>query len=544
MLSYKIASEDWEFEAIHKLNYKTFVEEIPQHKENDQRKLIDKFHEHNTYIVAVNGHELLGMISINDQRPFSLDGKLSDIDHFLPEYSSICEFRLLAIEKRYRKSKIFVNLLKKILEAALLRGYDLGVISGTTRQTKLYQHIGFKPFAYPVGTKNALYQPMYISLDRIVHLKQQSSIFKGDRGIQKNSSMYNYLPGPVTMSPSVLSEYSTEPRSHREIEFFEKFKFLQIKLCEKVNAEAVHILMGSGTLANDIIAAQLSLLEGVGLVLINGEFGQRIEDHAKRAQLIYKKYYVEGSETFHRKELEETIQSEKFSWLWFCHCETSTGVLNHLSMIRELCTENSVRLVVDGISSIGSCHVDLNNVYLASAVSGKGIASLPGLALVFSKKQIVSGNKSLPRCFDLECYKQYDGIPYTISSNAIYAMIAALKSDWSKRFEDVRKWSMQIRSELESMGLKILASTDCRAPHITTIVLPKEIPSSLVGDELLEKGILVSYRSDYLMKDNLIQICFMGECIQPTPDLSRFLMEVIQGLHHFKMEEFGEKVSC
>ncbi len=32
-LIYKVADQDWEFERIHKLNYKTFVEEIPQHEE-------------------------------------------------------------------------------------------------------------------------------------------------------------------------------------------------------------------------------------------------------------------------------------------------------------------------------------------------------------------------------------------------------------------------------------------------------------------------------------------------------------------------------
>ena len=31
-LVFKIATEDWEFDLIHQLNYKTFVEEIPQHQ--------------------------------------------------------------------------------------------------------------------------------------------------------------------------------------------------------------------------------------------------------------------------------------------------------------------------------------------------------------------------------------------------------------------------------------------------------------------------------------------------------------------------------
>lgn len=33
-----------EFEQIYSLNYKTFVEEIPQHVESENKKLVDPFH--------------------------------------------------------------------------------------------------------------------------------------------------------------------------------------------------------------------------------------------------------------------------------------------------------------------------------------------------------------------------------------------------------------------------------------------------------------------------------------------------------------------
>ena len=38
---FKIASEDWEYQQIHRLNYETFVEEIPQHASNPDRILIE-----------------------------------------------------------------------------------------------------------------------------------------------------------------------------------------------------------------------------------------------------------------------------------------------------------------------------------------------------------------------------------------------------------------------------------------------------------------------------------------------------------------------
>ena len=177
-LVFKIASDPWEFEAIHSLNYRTFVDEIPQHTGNKSRKLVDRFHHQNTYVICVRNHELLGMLAIHDKRPFSLDNKLENLDSYLPDYRSICEIRLLAIEKKHRKRGIFAGILKKVFFLALKRGYDLAVISGTTRQLKLYKHLGLQPFGPLVGKKGAQYQPMCITFDRAMDLKKVSPLFR------------------------------------------------------------------------------------------------------------------------------------------------------------------------------------------------------------------------------------------------------------------------------------------------------------------------------------------------------------------------------
>jgi aspartate aminotransferase-like enzyme len=65
--------------------------------------------------------------------------------------------------------------------------------------------------------------------------------------------------------------------------------------------------------------------------------------------------------------------------------------------------------------------------------------------------------------------------------------------------------------KIEKTKLKVLAHENYRAPHITTIVLPKSVSSSKLGKKMLNLGILVSYNSSYLLKNNWMQICFMGE---------------------------------
>jgi len=84
-LMYKIADQTWEFESIHKPNYKTFVEEIPQHEQTEERKRIDSFHEENTYLICLDGQKLVGMVAVRRKRPFSLDKKIPHLDEWLPE---------------------------------------------------------------------------------------------------------------------------------------------------------------------------------------------------------------------------------------------------------------------------------------------------------------------------------------------------------------------------------------------------------------------------------------------------------------------------
>ena len=72
----KPATELYEFLQIHQLNYKTFVEEIPQHQQNPEKMLVDKFHNKNKYIVARKGKQVIGMVCYNSDRPFSLDTKI------------------------------------------------------------------------------------------------------------------------------------------------------------------------------------------------------------------------------------------------------------------------------------------------------------------------------------------------------------------------------------------------------------------------------------------------------------------------------------
>ncbi len=98
-LTFKIATEDREFLQINRLNHRTFADEIQQHPKGQDGLLIDRFNDENTYFICLSGKTLLGMVCARSNRPFSLDEKLGNLDRYLPAEVSVCEIRLLAIER-------------------------------------------------------------------------------------------------------------------------------------------------------------------------------------------------------------------------------------------------------------------------------------------------------------------------------------------------------------------------------------------------------------------------------------------------------------
>jgi hypothetical protein len=164
----KFAETEDEFAQVHKLNYETFVEEIPQHETNNRKVLVDKLHDKNKYIVALFQGELLGMVAINDQRPFSLDLKIPQIEEHLPAFNKALEIRLLSVKPTRRGGKVFFLLAKKIVEWGYDLNFNLVLISGTTRQIKLYEKIGFSSFYKLIGKEDAFYQPMYLDVNKFI----------------------------------------------------------------------------------------------------------------------------------------------------------------------------------------------------------------------------------------------------------------------------------------------------------------------------------------------------------------------------------------
>lgn len=160
---WKRLTEPWELDQVYLLKHRTFAEEIPQHPERPDRRLVDERLAASAPFVAVAEDRVVGMVAVSVQRPFSVDDKIPDLDSYLPAHERPCEVRLLAVEPGRRHGAVFAGLLGCVIEHGRSEGCDLAVISGIESQAKLYRHLGFQVFGPPIGTPAAPYRAMYVT---------------------------------------------------------------------------------------------------------------------------------------------------------------------------------------------------------------------------------------------------------------------------------------------------------------------------------------------------------------------------------------------
>ena len=156
---FKKAETPEEFEQIFRLNYAVFAGELEQHPAQPGERLVDKFHDRNRYVIALAGDEVIGMIAVHNQPPFSVAAKLAD-PRVLDGYGRLLEVRLLAVDPVHRNGVVMAGLMLGVYEHA--RDFDAMVISGHVEKAGIYHELGFRDLGPPVASGQALFVPMAI----------------------------------------------------------------------------------------------------------------------------------------------------------------------------------------------------------------------------------------------------------------------------------------------------------------------------------------------------------------------------------------------
>ena len=129
--------------------------------------MVDRFHAENTYIICLSGRQSGRDAGVARQAAVFARPKTSEPGFVSAAGRSLCEIRLLSVDKKFRTGQVFQGLMALVWQFFVDNNYDLGVISGTTRQLKLYHHLGLIPFGPLVGAEGA-HVPADVSEHRIL----------------------------------------------------------------------------------------------------------------------------------------------------------------------------------------------------------------------------------------------------------------------------------------------------------------------------------------------------------------------------------------
>lgn len=164
--TFREASPD-DFDAIRRLNHRTFAEELGQHAVQPDGLLEDRFESRARYFLAFQGEQLMGMICAMQDRPFSVESRLADLSVLDEWPEPRVEIRLLAIEPEHRHGLVMAGLIGRLMKDVSAAGVRTMLISGVSTRVSMYERMGFAALGPPVESGRASYVPMAARIDRL-----------------------------------------------------------------------------------------------------------------------------------------------------------------------------------------------------------------------------------------------------------------------------------------------------------------------------------------------------------------------------------------
>ena len=226
-------------------------------------------------------------------------------------------------------------------------------------------------------------------------------------------------PGPATTTDTVKQAMIVEDICPREKEFGQLLDSIKEDIVKVVHGGGEYIaalFTASGTGGLEAVVAS-AIPKGKKLLVIdNGAYGARIANIASTYGIevvLYKLAYG----NYPRIEQVEKLLKENtaVSHLAIVHHETTTGMLNPVADVCEVCKKFGIEVIVDCMSSYAGIPINIQEWgagFLISS-SNKCIQGMPGMVFVIFKKSLLPELKNQKRSFYFDLYSQYVGFEKT-----------------------------------------------------------------------------------------------------------------------------------
>ncbi len=296
-------------------------------------------------------------------------------------------------------------------------------------------------------------------------------------------------PGPATTTNSVKEAQVVTDICPREREFGNVMQYISDGITELAASKHMYTTIlfgGSGTAS---VEAVISSVIGDGdriLVINNGAYGQRICEMCEIYNLSYIEFRSSPIEAIELKDLEETIKNcSNITHLAVVHHETTTGILNNIKDIGDLCRKYSIELIVDGMSSFCGININMeeNNIKYLISSSNKCIQGMAGVSFVICNINSLENSRNIkPKNLYLNLYKQYEyfkdtnQMRFTPPVQVLYALKQALMETIEEGIENrelrYKRCCNVLWKGLDDLKLKRLVNDEDASMLLTTIIEP------------------------------------------------------------------------
>jgi len=266
----------------------------------------------------------------------------------------------------------------------------------------------------------------------------------------------------------------------------------------------------SGTGSAGMEAAIVNVVERDDevVVCVNGYFGERMSEIVQRCGGRSIEVKEEWGKVISKDAVQEALSKSSAQVVAIVHAETSTGILQPLADIRKVADEYGALLLVDAVTSLGGCELDVDNfgMDVCYSASQKCLNCPPGLAPITvseegmnkirnrkTKVQSWYLDLSLIEKYWLESNRVYH---HTAPILLVYALREALRllheEGLENRWVKHKRNSSALISGIEAIGLKMHPEKH-RCPALNAVSVPENIQDVNVRRTLLQEfGITIS----------------------------------------------------
>ncbi len=353
------------------------------------------------------------------------------------------------------------------------------------------------------------------------------------------------IPGPINFDPGVLRAMSAPTASHVAPEFIARFGEALDWMKQVFGAPngTPFVIAGSGTLAMDIAASNLTEPGDHAMVISTGYFGDRMANILQRYGAEVTVLRAQIGDVIPFDQIDAELARIKPKILTMTHVDTSTGVAVDVRAIAQIGRKHDALVIVDGVCSVGGMELQQEawGVDVAFTASQKAIGVPPGLALLvasprameaFQKRKTPVGSyyadwsNWLPVMQAYIARKPaYFGTP---AVNLIYALHESLRQILAEGMEQRvarhKKLSDAFKAGIQAIGLTQVAVRDeIAATTMTAPYFPEGLDAKLIG-KIRERGIVVAGGLHPAIREKYFRVGHMG-VISPA-DISATLSAI------------------